>query len=78
MLRNEKALSLAATLLVFSTAGQAEDAPASKRSSYPQLQLNPPATDKPLMTPDEQNKLKNELMHARDRQSPAKTKTKKP
>jgi hypothetical protein len=44
-----------------------------KRSAYPQLP-DPSTRDKPAMTVDEQQKLKKELIDARNRQSQVKSK----
>ena len=68
---NGKTMSLAAAALLLlglsiSTAWAETAVP--KRSAYPQLP-DPSRRDGPRMTVDEQQKLKNELTNARDRQS---------
>ena len=41
-----------------------------EKSAYPQLQNQPSTSNKPGMTADEQEKVKKELIDARDRQTP--------
>ena len=69
-------LATAALLLSgFSTSiTRAENVTAPKRSAYAQRQPQSSATTKPTMTADEQEKLKKELIKARDRQSQVKSK----
>jgi hypothetical protein len=89
MLRNGKTLSLAtAALLLLSvqsiSIAWAEDAAVSKRSAYPELKDQSSTSNKPGMTAGEQEKLKNDLINARERsqvkakENAARPKPKKP
>jgi hypothetical protein len=76
MLITGKAVSLAAALLLpclSISIATAETAAASKHSADPQLP-DPSTRDRPGMTVDEQEKLKKELIDARNRQSQVKAK----
>jgi|SRR6516165_10243598 hypothetical protein len=91
MPRNGKTASLAAEVLLLSglwlgmcADARAESTTTPKQRAYPQVQDLPAQPDKSAMTPDEQSKLKKELIDARDRRtfkaggSAARPKTKKP
>ena len=93
MPRNGKTASLAAEVLLLSglwlgmcADARAESTTTPKQRAYPQVQDLPAQPDKSAMTPDEQSKLKKELIDARDRQTShvkggetaARPKTKKP
>jgi hypothetical protein len=77
MLRNGKRMSLATAALLLSGFSTSitwpENVTAPKRSADAQLQPQSSATTKPTMTADEQEKLKKELIKARDRQSQVKS-----
>lgn len=68
MLRDRKTrpLATAALLLGLSFCGSA---PCAAESSYPRVQDQAPAREKPALTVNEQSKLKEELINARDRQT---------
>jgi len=88
MLRNGIITSFAAAALLLSalviSTARAESTTVPKQSAYPQVQNSPSDREKPAMTADEQAKLKQDLIDARDRQtskaggSAASSKTKKP
>ena len=71
MLMNRTIMKLAAAALLlsgFSIANARAEGPAvSKRSAYPELQDKPSTSNKPEMTVDEKEKLKKELINARDK-----------
>jgi hypothetical protein len=83
MLSNGKIVSSLATAALLSgfsiSIARAEETAIPKQNAYPKLQEKP---QKPAMTADEQEKLKKELINARDRQKKAKdnaaAKAKKP
>jgi hypothetical protein len=63
--------ALLSGLLLGTTAElRAEDATTPKTGAYPAVEDVPPRPEKPGMTVDEQSKLKQELINARDRQTP--------
>ena len=78
MLRKTKTRSLATAALLsslsISIAWAEETTVPKQKSAYPQLTDQPPAGKMPRMTPDEQEKLKKDLIDARGRQSRVKAK----
>lgn len=66
MLRDQKTRPLATAALLLSFCGSA---PCAAESSYPPVEEQPPAREKPALTVDQQSKLKEELINARDRQN---------
>jgi hypothetical protein len=71
MARNGKTTLLAAAVLVLGLSLCSSAAPADEPTgrSYPRVQDQPPAREKPALTVNEQSKLKEELMNARNRQN---------
>jgi hypothetical protein len=71
MSRNGKTTLLAAAVLMLGLSLCSSAAPADESSvgNYPRVQDQPSAREKPALTVNEQSKLKEELINARNRQN---------